>query len=105
MGLGTATPHDSPAGGGAGEEAGGAYSDSLRVELYNLREDIRESNDLSKRLPDKVKELRDRLHAWRKEVGAQMPAPNPRYDATKPEYTPNRKAKETASRAGIKSDV
>jgi arylsulfatase A len=63
------------------------YND-MRVELYNLREDISEQCDLAVTMPDKMKELRARLHAWRQEVGAQMPAPNPNHDPTKPEYTP-----------------
>ena len=36
-------------------------------------------------MPEKVDELRKRLHAWREEVGAQMPTPNPKYDPSKPE--------------------
>lgn len=32
--------------------------------------------------------LHARLHAWRKEVGAQMPTPNPNYNPAKPESTP-----------------
>ncbi len=63
------------------------YND-MRVELYNIREDIGETRDLATALPDKTRDLRDRLHAWRKDVGAQMPAPNPVHDASKPEYTP-----------------
>ena len=43
--------------------------------------------------PDRVRALRTRLHAWREEVGAQMPTPNPRYDPTRPEYNPPPKAK------------
>jgi arylsulfatase A-like enzyme len=63
------------------------YND-MHVELYNIREDIGEQRDLAAAQPERVNELRDRLHAWRKEVGAQMPTPNPNYDPNKPEYTP-----------------
>jgi arylsulfatase A len=65
----------------------------MRVELYNLREDIGEQHDLAKTMPDKAEELRQRLHAWRKEVGAQMPTRNPKYDPSKPEanLTPKQK--------------
>ena len=38
--------------------------------------------------PKRVAELRDRLHAWQREVGAQMATPNPAYNPAKPEYTP-----------------
>jgi hypothetical protein len=44
-------------------------------------------------MPEKVEMLRKRLHAWRGEVGAQMPAPNPQHDPSKPEHTPKPKAK------------
>ncbi len=63
------------------------FNDS-HVELYNIREDIGEQRDLAAAQPQRVDELRARLHAWRKEVGAQMPTPNPGYDPAKPEYTP-----------------
>jgi hypothetical protein len=39
-------------------------------------------------MPEKVNEMRNRLHVWRKEVGAQMPTPNPSYDPSKPEHDP-----------------
>lgn len=64
-----------------------------RVELYNVREDIGETHDLAVTMPEKVTELRTRLHAWRKEVGAQMPTPNPNYDSSKAEYNPPAKKK------------
>lgn len=50
------------------------------AELYNLRQDIGETRDLSHQYPDKVKELRSKLQAWRKAVGAQLPTPNPQHD-------------------------
>ena len=52
------------------------------VELYNLREDIGERNDLAAKFPDRADTLRQKLHAWRAQVGAQMPTPNPNYDPT-----------------------
>jgi arylsulfatase A-like enzyme len=64
------------------------FLDDNHVELYNLREDIGEQHDLAASQPAKTEELRARLHAWRKEVGAQMPAPNPNYDPNKPQFTP-----------------
>ena len=51
------------------------------VELYNLKDDIGEKNDLAARMPDKVKRLRAMLHKWRAEVDAKMPSPNPNYKA------------------------
>jgi arylsulfatase A-like enzyme len=47
-----------------------------RLELYNLREDLSEKNNLADVLPDKAKELHARLVAWRADVKAPMPTPN-----------------------------
>jgi len=47
-----------------------------RLELYNLRNDIGETKNLAKELPDQAKNLHDRLVAWRTEVKAPMPAKN-----------------------------
>lgn len=70
------------------------FFDDMRVELYNLRQDIGEQNDLATQMPERADELRKRLHDWRKEVGAQMPSPNPKYDPSRPEYDPQvKKAK------------
>ncbi len=69
------------------------FFDDMRVELYNLKDDIGEQKDLAKLMPDKTNQLRDRLHAWRKEVGAQMPTVNPAYDPNRPEHTPKTKQK------------
>ncbi|WP_414660741.1 sulfatase [Horticoccus sp. 23ND18S-11] len=64
------------------------FFNDMHSELYNVREDIGESRDLAAAQPQKVAELRARLHAWRQEFGAQMPTPNPRHDPARPEYTP-----------------
>jgi len=53
-----------------------------RIELYNLKKDIGEKNNLAERMPEKAEELRKRLDAWRKAVGAQMPTLNPKYGST-----------------------
>jgi arylsulfatase A len=69
------------------------FFDDMRVELYNLREDIGEKRNLAGQMPDKAEELRARLHAWRKEVGAQMPTRNPAYDPSKSEHDPGTRKK------------
>lgn len=51
------------------------FFEDNRLELYNLREDLSENDDLAGKLPDKAAQLRTRLHKWRKEVGAKMPTP------------------------------
>ena len=55
------------------------YEDN-RIELYNLKEDPAETADLASKRPERAAALRASLLAWRKAVGAQMPAPNPEYD-------------------------
>jgi arylsulfatase A len=64
------------------------FYDDMRVELYDERDDVGERTNLATTQPDRVKSLRDELHAWREGVGAQMPSPNPNYDPTKPEHMP-----------------
>jgi arylsulfatase A len=54
------------------------YED-MRVELYNLKDDLSEARDLAKEKPEKAAELRTLLHNWRQSVDAQMPAPNPEF--------------------------
>jgi arylsulfatase A-like enzyme len=43
-----------------------------RVHLYNLREDIGERNDLATMIPDRVADMRQRLHTWYKQVDAKF---------------------------------
>ncbi|HAL73049.1 MAG TPA: sulfatase [Verrucomicrobiales bacterium] len=59
------------------------YEDGRR-ELFNLREDLGEQKDLALSNPDQVNVLAAKLEAWRKDVGALMPTPNPSYDASQP---------------------
>jgi hypothetical protein len=55
------------------------YFENNTVQLFNLKDDIGEQNDLSKSNPAKAKELTAMLHAWRKSVDAQMPSLNSDY--------------------------
>jgi arylsulfatase A len=55
------------------------YEDG-QLELYNLKEDIGEKENLAKNMPEKAAEMLRKLAAWRKSVGAKMPTPNPGYD-------------------------
>jgi arylsulfatase A-like enzyme len=64
------------------------FFNDQHVELYNLSADIGEEHDLAPDRPQQVETLRTRLHAWRMEVGAQMPTRNPAYDPARPENTP-----------------
>ncbi len=54
------------------------YEDSRR-ELFNLQSDPREGTNLADKEPDKVRELAEKLDAWRKSVDAQMMSANPDY--------------------------
>jgi arylsulfatase A-like enzyme len=55
------------------------------VELYNLKTDISEADNLAEKMPEKARDLRESLHRWLETVDAQMPMPNPDYDPTAPE--------------------
>jgi len=49
-----------------------------KLELYNIREDVSESIDLSGKMKDKTQEMYKMLVAWRESVKAQMPEVNPK---------------------------
>jgi len=49
------------------------FFEDNRLELYNLADDIGEANNLAEKMPEKTRELHDRLVAWRKEVNAPVP--------------------------------
>ena len=49
-------------------------------ELYNLKDDLGETNDLSESNADKLEELQTKLTNWRSQIQAPVPdKPNPRY--------------------------
>ncbi len=51
------------------------------LELYNLKEDISESNNLVESQPNKAKELHGQLKSWRNKVNAPIPTQlNPEYE-------------------------
>jgi arylsulfatase A-like enzyme len=47
------------------------YEDG-RAHLYNLREDAGEQHDLAAQMPERVRNMRAKLHAWYKEVDAKF---------------------------------
>ncbi len=59
------------------------YYEDDRVELYNLKEDISEKNDLTKEIPEKANELLKKLNKWLDNENAKMPQPNPNYEEKK----------------------
>lgn len=46
------------------------------LELYDLSNDIGEATNLATKMPEKAKELHDRLLAWRADVNAPTPTKN-----------------------------
>jgi arylsulfatase A-like enzyme len=50
------------------------YEDNS-VELYNVKDDIGEKNDLAAKMPEKAAELRKMLHRWLKQTKATVPTP------------------------------
>jgi arylsulfatase A-like enzyme len=64
------------------------FMEDKRVELYNLKDDIGEKNNLASQNPAKAKELLDKLHAWQTSIKAPMPTPN-----TEPKVASETKAK------------
>ncbi len=63
-----------------------SYEDGRR-ELFDLKTDLSESRNVAPDHPEVVRRLAAKLDAWRKEVGAKMPTPNP-------DYRPNPQAKD-----------
>jgi arylsulfatase A len=51
------------------------YYENGTVQLFDLKNDIGEQNDLAKSQPDVAKKLKKMLHDWRAEVDAKMPYP------------------------------
>ncbi len=55
------------------------YFENGTVQLFNLKEDLGEQDDLSRLERGKVDELRALLHDWRNDISARMMKPNPNY--------------------------
>ena len=53
------------------------YFEDGRLELYNLRTDVGEKENLAMTQREKARALHELLVKWRKQVGAQMPVPKP----------------------------
>ena len=52
-----------------------------RLELYNLKDDIAEKNNLAQEMPEKTEKLHELLKKWRKSVNAPVPTElNPKYN-------------------------
>ncbi len=60
-----------------GEEGAHSYM------LYNLKDDLSETNNLATRFPDRVKQMDQLIEAYLKSAQAVLPIPNPAFDPTK----------------------
>jgi arylsulfatase A-like enzyme len=47
------------------------YEDG-RIHLFNLKDDVGETKDLTNEMPDRAEQMRNRLHAWYKKVDAKF---------------------------------
>ncbi len=70
------------------------FFEDNHIELYDLKNDIGEKEDLAAKMPEKAEQLRSRLAAWRNEVGAQLPSSNPDYDPARMDDGPARPRKQ-----------
>ncbi len=58
------------------------YFEDGGLELYNLNDDVGETQNLSEKYPKRTKNMLTRLKAWQQETGADIPSvPNPEFDS------------------------
>lgn len=70
------------------------FFETGRLELYNLKEDISEKNNLAASRAEKAKELHEKLLAWRKQINAPMPRAQTPADAAKDKNKPRHRKDE-----------
>lgn len=56
------------------------FHEDDHLELYNVKTDVGEQNDLASTQTARARDLNGTLDAWLKEVKAKFPQPNPKYD-------------------------
>jgi arylsulfatase A-like enzyme len=77
LGAGAGSWRTTPAGAiRSGDWKLQEFFEDGRLELYNLRDDLSQTNNLAARQPERVQELHARLVSWRKAVNAPMPTKN-----------------------------
>jgi hypothetical protein len=59
------------------------------LELYNLRSDLNETNNLARQLPEQANAMRNQLASWRRSQHAQMMEPNPDYVPSESQAAPH----------------
>jgi arylsulfatase A-like enzyme len=60
------------------------YHRGARVELFDLSRDIGEQHNLATREPARAKALQEKLRGWLRDLGAEIPGPNPHHDPARP---------------------
>ncbi|MFM8223792.1 MAG: hypothetical protein ACKOJF_33240, partial [Planctomycetaceae bacterium] len=66
-----------------------------RLELYNLQDDLGETRNLAEEKPERTRELKARLDAWRRSIKAPLPQEN-----TEREPVPEKEPAKTSAEAG-----
>jgi arylsulfatase A-like enzyme len=61
------------------------YHEDGRDELYHLRNDIGEQNDLMAKEKIRAQQMRKKLDTWLKQTNAKFPKPDPKFDSAKRE--------------------
>jgi len=61
-------------------------NEQFQFNLYNLSEDIGETRDLANEMPEKAKQLREKLQQWKKSIKAQEMTINPAYDPQRADW-------------------
>lgn len=59
------------------------YRPGRKLELFNLRADLGETNDRAAAEPERAAKMSAQLHAWLKSIPAEIPGPNPHTVAAK----------------------
>lgn len=59
------------------------YQPGRKLELFNLRDDLSESRDLSTLEKARAEAMSAKLHAWLKSIPAPIPTENPHFDANR----------------------
>ncbi len=75
------------------------FLEDRHLELYNLDDDLGETNNLAKKMPEKAEELFGKLVDWRKTIKAPMPTPNEPKAAAKPKGGKGQKGKKQGGKA------
>lgn len=55
------------------------FHENGETELYNLEEDLGETKNLAREYPEKLEELKQKLHDWQRDTGAKFAQTNPNF--------------------------